>query len=361
MQKISYLEAKTGMKIAKAIWHPYSYTVLLNAGTILTDIYIKRLKELKVKDIYITEGNFLKEENFADIPTIKHFPNCIEKQVYLETYQRFKTMFEDTKEGKTFNLPPVAQTVESLVDQILHDQNILIQLALVKSHDNYTVTHSINVAIFSVLLGSFLGWAKEDLTNLGIGALLHDIGKAKIPLSILNKPGSLSFHEFGVIKHHPVFGYEELCKVPGMSDSICSIVRDHHERCDGTGYPNRLKDSEISLAAKIVAIADVYDALTTDRVYREAMMPHDAVELIMTNSADGHLDHNLVKTFLQNVAIYPIGAMVELTNGHTGKIVTIPPQMPMRPTIQLDYKIGGIDTICLLNQPTLFIKKIVNY
>lgn len=360
MIKISYREAKPGMKLAKPVWHPFSYNILLNAGTILNAIYIKRLHQFQVENLFILEGNFTyKDEDFPEIPLIKHIPNGLEKQVYMETYQGFKSIFEDSKEGKTINLAPVAQTVGTLVEQILKDQHILIQLSLVKSHDNYTVTHCINVAIFSTILGSFLGWPNEDITELGIGALLHDIGKARIPHSILNKTEGLTYHEFEVMKHHPLFGYEEL-QDKKVSEMVREIVRDHHERCDGSGYPLGRKEAEISVGAKIVAIADIYDALTTDRVYREAIVPHEAVEMLLTSVSRGHLNSQLVKLFLKNIAIYPMGSTVELTNGMSGKVIEIPTDMPMRPTIKLDKPMAGVDTVALLNHPTIFIKRIVS-
>ena len=361
MQKISYLQVKPGMKLAKPIWHPYSYKILLNAGTIITGIYVKRLTELQIKEIYISRENSLRGEDFPEIPAINNFPDCIEKQVYLETYLMFSNIFNDIKVGKALSIPPVAKTVESLVEQILLSKEIMCQMALIKAHDNYTVTHSINVAIFSVFLGSFLSWTKEDLIQIGIGALLHDIGKARIPTMILNKPGSLDYHEFAVIKQHPLLGFEELKDIPEISEMAISVVRDHHERCDGSGYPRGSLSKDISQAAKIAAIADVYDALTTDRAYREALMPHQVLEFLMVNGSMGHLDPKLIKLFLHYVAVYPVGALVELTTGQIGKVVDFPPQMPMRPTVQIKSQINQSEVIALVKHPTIFIKKILNY
>lgn len=362
MQKISVAKARPGMKVAKPVWHPLAYKILLNAGTTLTETYLKRLTELNIKEIFIGEDSYYGEGmNLEAIPMLNNIPDSVDKQIYIETYSIFNKIYKDVREGKALNIPPVARTVEAMVDRIIKDQNMLIQMAWIKSQDDYTVTHSVNVSIFSIVLGAFLGWNRETLIELGTGALLHDVGKARIPTMILNKPGALDQHEFAVIQKHPILGFEQLAELEGVSDTIKTIVRDHHERCDGSGYPSNLKADSISEAARVVAIADVYDALTTDRVYREAMQPHEVIELLMANSAMGYLDQRFIRLFLHNVAVYPIGSIVELTNGQFGKVISIPSQMPMRPVIEVKTDEGKKKDIPLIEFPTLFIKRIIFY
>lgn len=367
-KKITYEQVKSGMKLFKPVWDPQKYNLLLNKDTIINNIHIKRLRDLKIQEIYIyhegtddIEKPKVKRDKLpltTGVEMLDQFPECYEKEIYLDTYQEFRAIFEYGREGKMPDVAEASKAVETMVDGVLKDAGILLQLALIKSHDNYTVNHCVNVAIFSILLGTYLKWSKNDLIQLGIGALLHDIGKARIPRSILKKPGILNEHEFAVVKLHPDFGLELVAKEPGISDLVRSIIVQHHERCDGKGYPRGLKGNEICEAAKIVAIADVYDALTTNRVYRDAMLPHEAIEIIMVNSTDGHLEIDFVKTFLHNIAIYPVGSVVELTNGLTGRVIDFPPQLPMRPNIKLEKKVAGMETFALSKHPTVFINRI---
>ena len=185
--------------------------------------------------------------------------------------------------------------------------------------DNYTYAHCVNVAVISIILGISLNLSKKNLTYLCIGALIHDIGKSFIPKEILQKPGKLTHEEFEIIKNHPRYGYDFLRKSFNLSSHIKLIVLQHHERFDGLGYPNGIIGNKISYLARIVSIADVYDALTSDRPYKRAMCPSDALEYLMSN-AGTLFDHDIINVFCKIIIPFPQGTIVSLSNGDIGVV-----------------------------------------
>ncbi len=205
-----------------------------------------------------------------------------------------------------------------------------------------------------------VGW---DVRELGIGAILHDIGKTQVPIKILNKKGRLSEEEFGEIKKHAVYGAEMLKKNISMSSSVIKIVEQHHERVDGKGYPYGLNGNQISKYAKIVCICDVYDAVSNDRCYRQKFNPNDAYELILSGSGT-NFDEEFVKGFRNTFAIFPLGCCVKLSSGEEGYIIRQNKGFPDRPVIRILYDSITKEPvpfyeINLLNHPSVVIKDIV--
>jgi len=203
-----------------------------------------------------------------------------------------------------------------------------------KVFDDYTFYHSLNVAVLSLVLGVALKYNKEELYKLGLAALLHDIGKVFIPKDILNKKGKLTDEEFEIIKTHSDKGFEYLKNTYNVPITTYMGVRLHHEKYNGGGYPLGKKGEEIYVYARIIAIADVYDALTSDRVYRKAMTPSEAMEYIMGNSGI-MFDPNLVELFIRKVAPYPVGTSVQLSDGRVGIVVENYENFCLRPKIKI--------------------------
>ncbi len=203
-----------------------------------------------------------------------------------------------------------------------------------KIFDDYTFYHSVNVAVLSLIIGISVDLPRPELYKLGLGALLHDIGKVFISKKILSKEGPLDIEEFDEIRKHPTLGYEYLTKhydVPAKSNLG---ALQHHERYDGSGYPSNLKDESISDFGRIIAIADVYDALTSDRPYRKALLPSDAMEYVMGGSGS-MFDPQYVLKFTRKVAAYPLGTIVRLSNGSVGIVVLNYEDCCTRPRIRL--------------------------
>ncbi len=210
--------------------------------------------------------------------------------------------------------------VEGLIDHMARDTAILTTLAKLKAYDDYTFTHSVNVTIFSLIIGKALQYTRSDLTKLGLGAMFHDIGKTRISNDILNQPRRLEPHEMAQVQKHPLFSLELLREVTGMSVHSLRVSLEHHERVSGKGYPRGLKGANISEFGMISSIADVYDAMTTDRVYQKKAQPHSALARIYAMAKE---DFNVgfVERFIARLGFYPIGSVVILTSGEVG-IVT---------------------------------------
>lgn len=365
MKKIDIKKLKPGMVLARPVTCRRSYQILLNAGTVLNEKYIKLLEKFEIFDLYVGEfeEQFSKEQVlFRQLEEITS--DKIIKDIYISIYNAYNELANDIRLGNSFNIDSMTKDIEKVIYAISSKKNILIQLTILKDNDPAAYTHCINVAIFSLSLGKALGYSNSRLLDLGLGAILHDIGKLRIPENILYKPARLTDDEFSVIKSHPMEGYSILVSQKIGNPVIWSIVRDHHERCDGSGYPNALHCEEIISEARLVSIADVYEATTTDRCYRPKMQPHEGAELLMGYSSLNNLDPNYVQKFLATVSIYPVGAMVELSNGDVGKVVEVYPQVPMRPRIQIidinNNKLYSSEIVDLLFNPTIFIKKIVS-
>jgi len=225
--------------------------------------------------------------------------------------------------------------VEQLVESAIRNPSAAVAMANLKGHDEYTFAHSIQVSILSVALGTQIGLGKDELTLLGTGAMLHDLGKASIPLKILNKPGRLTEEEFRVMKTHPQRGVSHLAeKGRGCRPEILSCILEHHEKLDGTGYPQGLTEPEIGLLPRIVSVADVYDALTSDRVYQKGTPAHNAI-VILYGLRNVHFDPQILNAFIGVVGVYPVGTMVRLNTREIAVVVSVNPREPLRPDIEI--------------------------
>ncbi|MGL4773044.1 MAG: HD-GYP domain-containing protein [Clostridium sp.] len=312
--------------------------ILLKSGALLTDPLIKKIKQHEIYSIYIVDEyseqeieDIIKPElRQKSISLIKETFSCIEKinsddnkMSKLESINKFQRYFDS-----------ITDVAEEILENILKNESALVSLVDIKSMDNYTYQHSVNVAILSVILGISLKLTKKQLKELCLGALLHDMGKVLIPKEIIIKPSKLSDEEFETIKLHPKKGYDYLGTKYDMQTTCKLIALQHHERVDGLGYPKGLSSPDIHLYSKIVSIADVYDALTSDRPYRRALCASDALEYIMANSGT-LFDYELVKVFASVIVPFPSGTVVELSNGDLGVVQKTLPHYPLRPTIKI--------------------------
>jgi putative nucleotidyltransferase with HDIG domain len=234
--------------------------------------------------------------------------------------------------GKALDGAAVKNIVSELVEQCVATPEAFVNVSRLKDYDQYTFTHSVNVSVLSIAIGRRLGSSLQELNNLGFAGLLHDVGKMKVPEGILNKPGKLTDAEFEIMKAHPALGYEYLRSERGISQEILFAVKYHHEKADGSGYPSGLTDTEIPRFAKIIAIADVYDAITSERVYHKGMVPSDALKLIFSWSGK-HFNESLVKFFINIMGIYPVGTLVLLDTNELAIILEPNKDEPMRPKI----------------------------
>jgi len=302
--------------------------LMLAGGTVLTKEYVNAIQRLQYNGVYIED----------DISKDVHILNIISDNVRAKTVKGIKDVFihfekGDSKAAKT-NMKKVKQQVENIVDEIFANRHLMVNMVDMKVFDDYTYYHSVNVAVLSIVLGVALKMDRNELCNLGFGALLHDIGKVFINREILNKKGKLTSAEFEEIKTHSLLGCNHVKKGYGVTASAYMGILDHHERYDGGGYPNNLKGQDISWFGRIISIADVYDALTSDRPYRKALLPSDAMEYIMASN-NTQFDPKVVEVFVRKIAPYPIGTCVKLSNGLTGIVVENYESFSMRPRIRV--------------------------
>lgn len=325
MRKIPVAELKSGMTLARDVYNHEDGRLLLLKGFSLQQRYISKLNSLGIMYVYIDEE--------APITIVE---DRNEEEVYNEAFSTMKDVLTTVTEGGTLQVAPVRDTVDDIVSKVMNNDSVFTQLVGMKDIDNYTFHHCVDVCVFSVITGKSIGLSVEELTELGMGSILHDIGKCRVPLNILNKPGKLTDEEFMTIKLHSIYGFEIIQNTHGLGKRISNIACQHHEKWNGSGYPTGLKENQIDILARIVTIADVYDALTADRCYKRKSLPHEAAEFVIAN-AGIMFDPELAKVFVNNITIYPEGTMVILNTGEIGS-VTQPDQhgaMGLRPKIRV--------------------------
>ncbi len=256
--------------------------------------------------------------------------------VKIEATELMHNLIEDVKMDRPLKVEKIEHVVNKVVDSILRNQDALMSLSRIRSADIYTYAHSISVCVQMVSFGKYLGYDSKILKEVGIGALLHDIGKTKIPSDTLNKKGKLSNLEYEMIKKHVEFSKRILEQSGSISDTSITTAYQHHERIDGTGYPNGLKGSEISEYGQAISIIDVYDAITSDRCYKKRIEPTQALKKLFEWSKY-HFNGDLVQKFIRCVGIYPVGTLVLMESGWIGVVIKQGEKNLLRPVIRLIY------------------------
>ena len=244
------------------------------------------------------------------------------------------TMFQDARMGRSIDVSGAKEVVSGMVDSIVRNPDAQLWLSNLRKRDEYTAIHSLNVCIFALSFARYLGFNTEEMNEIGIGALMHDIGKMRVPLEILNKEGKLTEEEREIVKQHPQHGLDILKDSEGLPPSTMHVVYSHHERKQGNGYPQGLVETQIHLFSRIVAIVDVYDAITSDRVYHHGMNTLDALKN-MFKWRENDLDSELVEKFIQCLGIYPIGSLVQLNTGEVGIVLSMAPGKNLVPIVML--------------------------
>ncbi len=306
---------------------------LLRRGQVLNELFIKKIKFHNVSGVYI-------DNKIADDIIVDDIINEKLKATVLSDIKKNFNQYKNNRgEVNIHIVDNIARMAKSLVLDILSNDEILINLIDLKSYDDYTYRHSLCVAILSITTGISLNLNEHMLTEIAMCALLHDLGKMMIPIEIINKPDLLSPEEYEIVKKHPTIAVDQLRKKHLVSEAVLSGIASHHEKYDGTGYPQGLKGNEIPLYAKILAIADVYDALTSTRSYRRACFPNEAIEYVM-GCAEVHFDYEILRAFLKNIAAYPVGTFVSLSDGNIAVVVRNLQINPIRPIIRIIYPDG---------------------
>ncbi|WP_290652346.1 HD-GYP domain-containing protein [Aquisalimonas sp.] len=242
--------------------------------------------------------------------------------------------WEDARLGRTFNSRQARLIVEDIVSQVSSNASAAMWLTNLAKKDDYSTAHSINVCVIALAFGMYLGLRGRELQSIGLGALLHDIGKVKQPPEILTRQGPLTAEEWEAIKRHPDEGCDIVSTTGEVPDAVLDMIRMHHERIDGRGYPRGLQGDDIPERARIVALANHYDSLTSDRPYRQGR-PTDEVLQALYNEDEHLFGAQLVQAFIHCIGIFPIGSLVELDNGALGVVVACSPENRLKPTVLL--------------------------
>lgn len=314
--------------------------ILIARGTTLDDYLIDALLKLGITSIYIREGEEDPEEEAAAIS-----PITLETIEHLKVPDRAKvTLSESVKkrvsEGIQYlysntasdTFTDTANNIASdLMKAITDNDAIAIDINTLKVSDEYTFKHSVDVATISMVIAKKHGMTEKEVYEIGVAGLLHDLGKSQIPNEILNKAGRLTEEEFAIMKQHSLLGYKILVEKNNVPKSVTLGVLQHHEKISGQGYPLGLTNDQICPYGKILSVADIYDALVTERPYKKAFSQRDAIEIIMSMTPD--LDISVIESFLGSVILYPVGCTVELSNGEKAKVVENNPNYILRPKV----------------------------
>ena len=257
------------------------------------------------------------------------------RQIIGQARDVLKTVFRDVRLGRPLDLPASGQLVDEMAESIKRNPHALISLARLKTADNYSYMHSIAVCALMIGLARRMGLDEHQVHLAGVAGLLHDIGKSKVPLEVLNKPGALDAEEWVIMRSHPRWGYELLLP-QGLDDAVTDACLHHHEKVDGTGYPDGLKQDDISLMARMTAVCDVYDAITSDRPYKQGWHPAIALQR-MAQWAPHHFDKAIFEQFVQTVGIYPLGSLVRLQSQHLAVVLDVSPNCLLTPKVRRFY------------------------
>lgn len=317
-----------GMVVAQSIIDA-NHRVLLTSGQVLTYKYITRIQELGIPGVYIQEDLGIEEA-----------PYLVSATTVCKATQTLKYSIDNYWRTNCLNVGCLRSQVDAIIDELVQNQGLVIGLTDLKSYDDYTYEHSVQVCIISLLIGITKGYNSIRLQEIGMGALLHDIGKTRVSPEIINKPGSLTVEERKIINRHTWEGFNIMRNSWQISLFSAHVALQHHERLDGSGYPRAIKGENIHEYAQIAAVADVYDALVSDRPYRSGYTNQEALAII--NQQKGNLlSSDIVDILEAHVSLYPPGAIVELNTGDLAIVVVDNPEQPCRPKVRLLFDANG--------------------
>ena len=325
MRLVKVENLENHMELARPIYNQNH--CLLTAGQKNLNQYKDKFKELSINYLYI-EDQFSYDIELNDVVS----RNVREKGIRL-TNKLYSNLLKD-KEIDNKDIRNLKAYVSNMIDEILANNKIMMNMVDIKNKDNYTFAHSINVTVLSVLLGNKIGLNRLQLEKLALGSICHDLGKSGIPEEILKKPDKLTEEEYNIIQEHPRIGFERLRELSEITPTSLAIVLGHHEKLDGSGYPRGIKADDIHLFPRITAIADVYDALSSDRIYRDRW-PIDKTLSLIYNERGVHFDPELVNKFISIMPFYPNGCQIELNDGRKAVVVSQNQGKPSQPNIRI--------------------------
>lgn len=347
MSLLSIDEVRVGMILNKDIENGKTGAILLTSGTVLNRNNIFTLRNLGVKyiDIFEIKNN---EASYLIVD------NDIFWGKYETLANKTRSILYNARFGKKLPVCEIGEIVNEMIEEMVKSNNILARLRQIEEDNDYTFQHSIDVSLLAMMIGKWLGYSKIELKQLSLAGLFHDIGKVKISDNIMYKPDKLTESEYQLVKKHTIIGYNLLNETVGISKNIALGALQHHEREDGSGYPLGVKSEKIHEYAKIIAVCDIFDAMTAERVYKEKQSPFLVAEHIVSNSF-GMLDARIATVFTNNISKFYVGNVVKLNSGEIGEIVFIHKEMPTRPLVKVEEKFMD-----LLTEKDIYILDVIN-
>ena len=326
-----------GMTLSKNVYAANGL-ILLKKDTILTQNYIDNLQRRNIPVVYI------EDEYSKDIESWDAVDSEIKAKAVFSIKEIFENMEKGTRDAKkakgfTHVIPEehyyaIKSVLENLMENLNQNKGCLMNMIDVMSTDLYTYTHSVNVAIISVMTARSMGMNEKMVMEVGMGALMHDVGKIRVPQEILNKPSGLEDYEYEIMKEHSWLGYEIVKDNYTLSAYTKNIVLKHHERLDGSGYPFGIDGDKMEPYVRVVALCDVFDAMVSDRCYREQLTVHEVLEVIISQ-LNQKFDSDVYKHFIKNITVFPPGSVVQLNTGEVGIVLRPNPNFPSRPKLRL--------------------------
>lgn len=354
MRKIYFNFVKPGMTVGYPVYNSRG-ELLINGGIVLTRRVIEKLSQHGVPALYI-EDDLFKDVEIKDVLDLRTRVEAVNlvRSVFSRNYAP-KISSDDTDSFKG--------VVSKMMRQLLKNRAIMVDLVDIRCLDDYLFSHCVNVCVLSLVTAIHLGYDETTLSILGMGAILHDMGKTMIPKDILDKPGKLTDEEYEIVKMHPLHGYELLRNSkPPVNNLSALLSLQHHERFNGEGYPAGLSKEEIHNLSQIVGMADMFDAMTSDRVYRRGYLPGEVWEMLAAGG-DYIFKYELIQAFLYNVAPYSSGSVVRLGSNEIGIVIETRKGLPLHPRLKIISDSNGIFLkkpifIELWERPELSIKKV---
>lgn len=312
--------------------------LLMPRGIILKEFHLQQLLQRGYEHLFILEDESMGQSNSASSQEDTRLP-----EVYSNTVENMRGMMTAVSEGHMVKPSEVNESIDILLPEVTGTNNVMKHLLNLRNKDEYTLQHSVSVGVLSIKIGQSMKLSDKQLKNLGIAGLLHDIGKCKISLEIINKPGPLDADEFKEIQKHPLYGYQIVNDIKLPEPDIATAVLQHHEHQDGQGYPLHTRGEDICLFANIIAVADVFDALTSDRAYRPRMPLLKAIDHIVKGTL-GHLEPVVARRLFTYILDISVGEPVLLNTGETATVVLINEIDPTRPLVRIGNRFIDLKT-----------------
>ena len=322
-------QLKPGMILARPVLSQSSH-ILVSENAVLNEQIIRLLESWDIKDVHVKEPRLSKDDYLLSLLSEQRTFS----EHHAEILNVLKTAFEKTRYFKEVPLAQITQLADQTVESLINSTGVISHLSMIQAVDDYTFRHSVNVSIIAGIIGKWLGYTGSTLKELVLTGLLHDIGKTQIPLEILNKPASLTPEEMDVMQNHPALGFE-LIKGANLPREVVLGVLQHHEKLDGSGYPFGLIDSDINTYARIVAVADIYDAMTSDRVYRKALTPFNVLADVFPEEMFSKLDPTITVPFISHVKDSLIGYVIRLSDGSQARVIYFDKDRLLHPVVKL--------------------------